>query len=156
MFVWRINMREKSFTKEAVPESWVRLGGRGLVARILVDEVKADCDPLGRQNKLLFAPGLLVGHMLSSCDRLSIGGKSPMTGGVKEANAGGTTGLKIVYLDIKTIIFEEKPDDDKWRVIHVSDQGVRFEVCRRIDWFRCRTIQHRFYWNAMEKMSPWV
>jgi len=59
--VWRINVRTQDFKKEAVPESWWRLGGRGLIARILVDEVDAKCDPLGPQNKLIFTPGLLVG-----------------------------------------------------------------------------------------------
>jgi aldehyde:ferredoxin oxidoreductase len=42
------------------------LGGRALVARFLLDEVPPECDPLGPYNKLIWAPGLLVGHMLSS------------------------------------------------------------------------------------------
>ncbi|PIZ25511.1 MAG: aldehyde ferredoxin oxidoreductase, partial [Chloroflexi bacterium CG_4_10_14_0_8_um_filter_57_5] len=93
-FIWRVNVCTQTLTREPVPESWQRLGGRGLSARILLDEVEPACDPLGPRNKLIFAPGLLVGHMLSSCDRISIGGKSPLTGGVKESNAGGTTGLQ--------------------------------------------------------------
>ena len=83
--IWRINVADQSETTESVPASWQRLGGRGLIPRILLDEVAPDCDPLGLFNKLLFSPGLLVGHMLSSCDRLSVGGKSPLTGGVKES-----------------------------------------------------------------------
>jgi len=78
--VWRVDVRDQSFMLERVPESWQRLGGRALVARILVDEVPGTCEPLGGNNKLLFTPGLLVGHMLSSCDRISVGGKSPLTG----------------------------------------------------------------------------
>ena len=89
MQIWRVNTKTQRLTREPVPEGWERLGGRGLLARILVDEVVATCDPLGPHNKLIFAPGLLVGHMLSSCDRISVGGKSPLTGGVKESNAGG-------------------------------------------------------------------
>ena len=95
--VWRINTRTQSLLREPVPDSWSRLGGRGLLARILLDEVEATCDPLGPGNKLIFAPGLLVGHMLSSTDRISVGGKSPLTGGVKEANAGGRTGLHMAH-----------------------------------------------------------
>ncbi|HTU02486.1 MAG TPA: aldehyde ferredoxin oxidoreductase N-terminal domain-containing protein, partial [Candidatus Sulfotelmatobacter sp.] len=91
MNVWRVNVREHTGKVEGEPLGWERLGGRGLSARILLDEVPPTCEPLGRFNKLVFAPGLLVGHMLTSCDRLSIGGKSPLTGGIKEANAGGTT-----------------------------------------------------------------
>ena len=83
-FVLRINVRDKTGRKEEVPEMWKHLGGRGLLARILLDEVPATCDPLGPYNKLIFAPGLLVGHRISSFDRISIGAKSPLTKGVKE------------------------------------------------------------------------
>ena len=86
-------LERKHFLREAVPQTWERLGGRALIAKILVDEVPGTCEPLGPLNKLIYTPGLLVGHMLSSCDRISVGGKSPLTRGVKEANAGGTTGL---------------------------------------------------------------
>ena len=126
--VWRVNVREKSFSREVVPQSWERLGGRGLVARILVDEVPPMCEPLGPYNKLIFTPGLLVGHMLSSCDRISVGGKSPLTGGVKEANAGGTTGLHMAFLGIKALIIEDKPVDENWQVIIINRDGIRFET----------------------------
>ena len=79
MNIWRVNLETKEFSIETVPGSWDHLGGRGLLARIMVDEVNPDCDPLGKQNKLIFAPGLLVGHRLSSLDRISIGAKSPLT-----------------------------------------------------------------------------
>ncbi len=126
MNIWRINTRKQTLTTHPTPESWQHLGGRGLLARILVDEVPATCEPLGAKNKLIFAPGLMVGHRLSSCDRISIGGKSPLTGGVKEANAGGTTGLAITQLGIKALILEDKPDDDAWQIIHISAEGVEF------------------------------
>jgi aldehyde:ferredoxin oxidoreductase len=125
--VWRVNCRTRDITSETVPSKWLKLGGRGLIARILVDEVPATCEPLGPSNKLIFAPGLLVGHMLSSCDRISVGGKSPLTGGVKEANAGGTTGLHLVSIGIKALILEDKPDDDVWSVLHVTQEGIQFE-----------------------------
>lgn len=127
MNILRINTRSKSYISEVVPPAWEHLGGRGLIARILVDEVPAECAPLGPENKLIFAPGLLVGHRLSSCDRLSVGGKSPLTGGVKEANAGGTTGYQITFLGFKALILEDKPTDDQWTVIFVDDKSVRFD-----------------------------
>ena len=64
--IWRVDVRVQTLLREDVPDSWALLGGRGLLARILLDTVPATCDPLGSQNKLIFAPGLLVGHMLSS------------------------------------------------------------------------------------------
>ena len=125
--IWRINVREQSLKLEIAPESWLKIGGRALVARILVDEVPGTCEPLGHKNKLLFTPGLLVGHMLSSCDRISVGGKSPLTGGVKEANAGGTTGLQMAYLGIKALILEDKPEKHGWWVLRLSTQGISFD-----------------------------
>jgi aldehyde:ferredoxin oxidoreductase len=125
--VWRVNVSTQSVSTEPVPESWVHLGGRGLVPRILLDEVPPLCDPLGPFNKLLLAPGLLVGHTLSSCDRLSVGGKSPLTGGVKESNAGGTTATQLARLGVKVLIIEGAPATDDWQVLHLSREGGRLE-----------------------------
>src|SRR3970040_1475559 len=127
MDIWRVNVREKTHKREPTPESWENLGGRGLIARILVDEVPPTCYPLGPMNKLVFAPGLLVGHMLSSCDRISVGGKSPLTEGIKESNAGGSTGLHMTKLGIKALILEGISEPGSWGILHLSNQGARFE-----------------------------
>ena len=126
MKIWRIDTHTKQNRIEDVPENWKHLGGRGLLAKIMLDEVAPTCDPLGPNNKLVFSPGLLVGHRLSSLDRISIGGKSPLTGGIKEANAGGRTGYHLTQLGIKALIIEGRPEGDEWHVIHVSQSGVRF------------------------------
>jgi aldehyde:ferredoxin oxidoreductase len=131
MQVWRVNLRERSLKREPAPEAWSRLGGRGLSARILLDEVPPTCEPLGPHNKLVLAPGLLVGHMLSSCDRLSYGAKSPMTRGIKEANAGGSTGLHMTNMGMKALILEDRMPHDgggsEWWLLHLSLSGARFE-----------------------------
>lgn len=127
MHIWRVNARTHEFKTESIPASWQRLGGRGLIARILVDEVDATTDPLGAGNKLIFTPGLLVGHMLSSTDRISIGGKSPLTGGIKEANAGGRTGYHMAFMGIHALIVEDMPEDDAWWVLHLSLKGAKWE-----------------------------
>ncbi|HSM70606.1 MAG TPA: aldehyde ferredoxin oxidoreductase N-terminal domain-containing protein, partial [Anaerolineales bacterium] len=118
--VWRVNVREQTLNLEDVPKSWQRLGGRGLLARILLDEVDATTDPLGAGNILIFAPGLLVGHMLSSTDRISVGGKSPLTGGIKESNAGGRTGLHMTHMGIHALIIEDQPQEDGFWILHLS------------------------------------
>ena len=132
MDIWRVDLRERSLRREPVPESWDRLGGRGLSARILLDEVPPTCEPLGSYNKLVVTPGLLVGHMLSACDRISFGAKSPLTRGVKEANAGGSTGLHMTNLAMKALILEGRvtadgATRDGWWILHLSLQGARFE-----------------------------
>ena len=125
--IWRVNVRTQTLILEPVPQTWIRLGGRGLLARILVDEVDATCQPLGPANKLIFAPGLLVGHMLSSTDRISIGGKSPLTGGIKEANAGGRTGLHMALMGMKALILEDQPQTEGYWVLHLSLGGARWD-----------------------------
>src|SRR5512143_1124064 len=123
MEVWRVNVRKQGFAKEPVPESWRRLGGRGLLARILLGEVDPRCDPLGPDNKLIFAPGLLVGHMLSSTDRISVGGKSPLTGGIKESNAGGRTGVHMTCMGMDALIIEDQPPEEGLWVLHLTANG---------------------------------
>ena len=125
--VWRVNVHEHTLKQEEIPETRQRLGGRGLLARILLDEVDAKCDPLGAGNKLIFAPGLLVGHMLSSTDRISVGGKSPLTGGIKEANAGGRTGLHMATMGIHALVIEDRPKDDGFWILHLSLNGANWE-----------------------------
>lgn len=122
MQIWRINVRTQTLTKEPVPATWEKLGGRGLLARIMLDEVEPTCEPLGPKNKIIFAPGLLVGHMLSSTDRISVGGKSPLTGGIKEANAGGRTGLHMTHMGIKALIIEDIPAQPGFWVLRLSLQ----------------------------------
>jgi aldehyde:ferredoxin oxidoreductase len=125
--VWRADIEAKTVSIQPVPRAWERLGGRGLIARILLDEVPPDCDPLGPESKLIWAPGLLVGHRVSSCDRISLGAKSPLTGGVKESNAGGTTGWMLSHLGMKALILEgQSPDDGVW-VLCLHAEGGRFE-----------------------------
>jgi aldehyde:ferredoxin oxidoreductase len=133
LLIWRVNVRTRTLTREPVPASWERLGARGLVARILLDEVPPECEPLGPKNKLLFCPGLLTGHMLSSVDRLSVGGKSPLTGGVKESNSGGTTSLQIASMGIKALIIEDWPEGKDWSVMVLSLQGVHFEPAGELE-----------------------
>lgn len=125
--VWRVNVRTQTLTREAVPASWERLGGRGLLARILLDEMDPTCEPLGPTNKLVFAPGLLVGHMLSASDRLSAGAKSPLTGGFRESNCGGSTGLHMTNLAIKALILEDMPSEPGFWILHLSVNGATWE-----------------------------
>ncbi|MDY6826950.1 MAG: aldehyde ferredoxin oxidoreductase C-terminal domain-containing protein [Bacillota bacterium] len=102
----RVNLTKEIIVAEESSEKYSRLGGRALTSRIIADEVDPTCEPLGLHNKLVFAPGLFSGSFLSSSSRISVGGKSPLTGGIKEANAGGTAGGALSKLGIKALIIE--------------------------------------------------
>lgn len=113
MEMLRINMKEAQLRWEPVPTEYERLGGRALIAKLLLNEVPPACDALGPHNKLIFAPGLLGGAVVATAGRLSVGAKSPLTRGAKEANAGGTAGDSLGKLAIKAIVVENqgKPKD---------------------------------------------
>jgi aldehyde:ferredoxin oxidoreductase len=128
MRILRANAETGAVAYEEVPASWQKLGGRALIARFLLDEVPPTCDPLGPANKLIWAPGLLSGHMLSSLDRISVGGKSPLTSGAKESNGGGSTAMRLVWLRLFALIVEGGPPaDGTWCLLVVDQDGARFE-----------------------------
>ncbi len=102
----RVNMSEQTVKVEDVPQDYVGLGGRGLTSIMINNEVPPTCDPLGPENKLIFAPGLLSGTSLVNTSRISIGAKSPLTGTIKESNAGGTVSAALGKLGITAIIVE--------------------------------------------------
>jgi aldehyde:ferredoxin oxidoreductase len=120
----RINMTHKSFTLKPVEEKYTLFGGRGLIAKILSEEVDPKCDPLGPENKLIFCPGLLGGTTAPCSGRLSVGGKSPLTGTIKEANAGGTFAQKLVSLGVKALVICGQPAADEWSLVFLSEDSV--------------------------------
>lgn len=125
--IYRVNMATLSFKIENVPEEWMGLGGRGLTSTIVATEVNPECHPLGPNNKLVFAPGLLSGTAASNSGRNSLGSKSPLTGGIKESNVGGTSAGIFAKLGVKALIIEGLPLDDKeFYQLHVTKDTVEF------------------------------
>ncbi len=126
--ILRINMTDLSATYEDLPEKWAKWAGRGLTSSIVFDEVDPTCHPLGPNNKLVIAPGWVSGTPAApSNGRTSFGGKSPLTGTIKEANSGGLSSQKIARLGIAAIILEGQPKDGKWYTIFINKDGVKFE-----------------------------
>ncbi|WP_300454901.1 aldehyde ferredoxin oxidoreductase C-terminal domain-containing protein [Desulfobacula sp.] len=120
----KVNMTDKSTAIGDVPEKYLGLGGRGLTSTIINAEVPATCDPLGPDNKLIIAPGALSGTSLVNTSRVSIGAKSPLTGGIKESNAGGTTAAALGHLGITAIIIEGQTTDDELYILRIDGQGA--------------------------------
>lgn len=120
----RINLTTKKVEFQEVPEQYVPLGGRALTSRLILDEVEPTCNPIGKNNKLVFAPGLLSGTTAPSSGRLSVGGKSPLTGTIKESNAGGLAAQKLARMGIKAMVIEGMADE--WCVIKITKDSVEF------------------------------
>ncbi len=101
------------------------LGGRGLTSAIVSKEVPADCHPLSGENKFVIAPGLLSGTYGAMTGRISVGCKSPLTGGIKEANAGGQPAQVLARLGYAAIVLEGKPKDDTPYKVYINKDGVK-------------------------------
>jgi aldehyde:ferredoxin oxidoreductase len=122
--IFRVNMSDLTTSIEAVPAEWAGHGGRGLTSSIVAAEVEPTCHPLGPNNKLVFAPGLLSGTVAANSGRLSAGAKSPLTGGIKESNAGGTGAQYLARCGCKALIIEGQPAEDKWYSIALTPDSI--------------------------------
>ena len=121
----RVDMTALTVSIEDYPADWKYLGGRSLSARILLEECDPACDPLGPDNVLVLAPGILSGTSAPTSGRLSVGCKSPLTGGIKEANTGGEPGQDLMKLSYRGIIVTGQPADREKRWgLTVSAEGV--------------------------------
>jgi aldehyde:ferredoxin oxidoreductase len=119
----RVNMSDQSIRVEEVPQAYAGLGGRGLTSILVNAEVPPTCDPLGPQNKLVFAPGFLTGTPLPNTGRISIGGKSPLTGAIKESNAGGTVATSLAHLGITAVIVEGQAPEGELSLLRIDQAG---------------------------------
>jgi aldehyde:ferredoxin oxidoreductase len=121
----RVDMTKQTATFEDFPAEWKLLGGRALSAKILNAECDPGCDPLGSGNVLVMAPGVVSGTSAPTSGRISIGGKSPLTGGIKEANAGGNPGQHLMRLGIRAVVVTGKPSDPERRYgVRVDENGA--------------------------------
>jgi aldehyde:ferredoxin oxidoreductase len=100
------------------------LGGRGMTSAIIAKEVPPTCHPLGEDNKLVIAPGLLSGSAAAQSGRISVGCKSPLTGGIKEANSGGQASQVLARLGYAAIVLEGKPPEGSTYKIFINKDKV--------------------------------
>ena len=100
------------------------LGGRAMTSAVVAKEVPPLCHPLGVDNKLVIAPGMLSGSAAAMSGRISVGCKSPLTGGIKEANSGGQPSQMLARLGVAAIILEGRPADDSLYKMVVNKDGA--------------------------------
>jgi len=125
--ILRIDMGADSGPKayETPVGSYAGMGGRGMTSAIVSAEVPPLCHPLGGSNKLVIAPGLLSGTAAAMSGRISVGCKSPLTGTIKEANAGGQPSQMLARLGYAAIVLEGKPKDDTLYKVYINKDGVK-------------------------------
>jgi aldehyde:ferredoxin oxidoreductase len=99
-----------------------------LTSAIVSKEVPPTCHPLSAENKLVIAPGLLSGSAAAMSGRISVGCKSPLTGGIKEANAGGQPSQMLGRLGYAAIVLEGKPKDDTLYRIYINKDKVDIQA----------------------------
>jgi len=119
--ILRVNMTDRSYAIEDLPEKYKLLAGRGLTSTIIHDEVDPLCHPLGPNNKLILSPGYVTGTSAPTSARISVGAKSPLTGGIKEANAGSGFPPSLARMGIRAIIVEGQPEEkDEYWLMHLT------------------------------------
>jgi len=122
----RVNARSGDIVGTPIPERMARWGGRQTIAHLLTEEVDPGCSALGRGNKLIFAPGWLGGTAVPMTGRLSVGAKSPLTGGIKESNVGGEAGQRLARAGVRALVIDDAPDEPSARILWVGRETARW------------------------------
>jgi len=130
--ILRINLNTHKTTIETLEETFYRrhFGGRGLISYILLNELEPKIDPLGPENKLIFACGPVTGAPISGSGRNSVGAKSPLTGAYGEAEAGGYWGAELKRAGFDAIIVEGKAQNPVY--LWIRDQEVEIRDASKL------------------------
>ncbi|ELY38879.1 aldehyde ferredoxin oxidoreductase [Natronorubrum tibetense GA33] len=117
----RVNLSDRTIDTEQLDEDLIEtyLGGTGLAARILYDELEPGIDPLGPENKLVFATGPITGTRAPTSGRHSVSALSPLTGILGEATSGGDWGTALRRAGVDLVIVEGEADEPVY--VHVED-----------------------------------
>lgn len=134
MWFLRINMTDRTHQLTEVPEKYQKLAGRSLTSNLIADEVPPLAHPLGPNNKLVFSTGFVTGTSAPTSSRVSVGAKSPLTGGIKESNAGSPWAWKLGRMRIKAVIVEGQPEvkKDFWGIVIALDKETGEPT---VEWF---------------------
>ncbi len=116
-----INLTDRSVSRQELKGEDLAKAGRYLIAKTLVENGIALVDPLSPENPLIFSAGPFAGTSFSNANRTSVGCKSPLTGGIKEANGGGTFSFGLGQLQIAGLTLHGAGAE--WTVIHLAKGG---------------------------------
>lgn len=116
-----INLNTKETRATELHGEDIVKAGRYLIAKKLNEAGVATVDPLGPDNPLIFSAGPFAGSSFSNANRTSVGCKSPLTGGIKEANGGGTFSYALGQLEISGFTLHGQCDE--WSILHFHKDG---------------------------------
>jgi len=117
--ILRINLTNRKITKEEIDDDTCRLfvGGVGIGARLLYDEIPAGIAPLGLENKLVFTTGPLTGTRAPGAGFTAVCFKSPLTGVWGESKCGGEWGGTLRKAGYDFLVIEGKAKEPQYIVI---------------------------------------
>jgi aldehyde:ferredoxin oxidoreductase len=124
--ILRVNMTDRTLEYQEVPEEYRTLAGRGFTSTLIYNEVPPTAHPLGPNNKVVLSPGIVTGTSAPTSSRISVGAKSPLTGGIKESNAGSPFPYDLARMGIRAIIVEGQAKEGFW-VLKIDMEGATFE-----------------------------
>ena len=125
--ILRVNLSDSKIQAETPEENFYRryFGGRALIAYYLLKEMKPKVDPLGPENKLIFATGVLTGAPFSGSGRNSVGAKSPLTGAYGDAEVGGFWGAELKHAGFDAVIVEGKAKNPVYLWVHDGQAEIK-------------------------------
>jgi aldehyde:ferredoxin oxidoreductase len=118
--ILRVNTRTGAIESRLCTREEMTWGGRSFIVHHMLEGVDPACDALGTKNKLILTNGLLGDTSVTTAGRASIGGKSPLTGGIKESNVGGSIGKKLAGIGFKAIVLEDAPVNKQCKILLVK------------------------------------
>ncbi|HWR45690.1 aldehyde ferredoxin oxidoreductase family protein [Sporomusa sp.] len=133
----RVDLTQKTHTVETIPEELIKkyIGGKGISARLLYDELPAACDPLGSDNLLVFANGPLTGTLAPASSRVTVSTKSPLTGGWLDSNCGGFWGPELKYAGYDVLMIKGRAAEPC--VLVIEDSSIKFDSASEFQGFDC-------------------
>jgi aldehyde:ferredoxin oxidoreductase len=116
-----IDLNTRAITGRELHGEEIVKAGRYFIAKTLLELGAATVDPLSPGNPLIFSAGPFAGSSFSNANRTSVGCKSPLTGGIKEANGGGSFSYGLGQLKIAGFTLHGASAD--WVVLHFKKDG---------------------------------
>jgi len=128
--ILRVDLSTRQISVEEPGEVFFRtyFGGWGIIAHYLLKEVEPGTDPLGPENALVFATGVVTGAPVGGSGRIAVGAKSPLTGGFGEGDVGGFWGVELKHAGWDAIVVTGQAEEPVYLWIKDDQVEIRDAV----------------------------